>query len=164
MICPSCKAEAVPGTRWCKLCHGNLVNPEIGRLAEPVKRILATVVDGFALILVIAVATSIAWGGDFPLLALLLWMAYVCVFVYLFRQGQTPGKKLVGVRVIKESGAEPGLVVMILRECLGKWIAGMIFGLGFIWVLIDEGNQGWHDKLLNTYVVDTKSPAIAVSG
>ena len=34
-----------------------------------------------------------------------------------------------------------------------------MFLLGFIWILIDERNRGWHDKILDTYVVDLKESA-----
>jgi len=50
-----------------------------------------------------------------------------------------------------------GFFIMLIREWIGKAIiSGMIFSLGFLWILFDRDNQGWHDKLVSTYVVDQK--------
>ena len=43
--CPSCEAEVPPGSRWCAICHINVVNQQIGRLAPPVKRLIAIALD-----------------------------------------------------------------------------------------------------------------------
>jgi uncharacterized RDD family membrane protein YckC len=32
-------------------------------------------------------------------------------------------------------------------------ISGLILDLGYLWILIDENKQGWHDKIADTYVV-----------
>ena len=44
---------------------------------------------------------------------------------------------------------------MMLRECIVKQASGVML-LGYIWVLIDEKNRAWHDKILDSYVVDLK--------
>lgn len=43
---------------------------------------------------------------------------------------------------------------MLGREWIGKRISGMVFSLGYIWILMDREHQGWHDKLPATYVVE----------
>ena len=60
---------------------------------------------------------------------------------------------MLGMRVIKEDGSSAGFGTMLIREWIGKLISAMIFSLGFIWILIDKDKQGWHDKLMSTYVV-----------
>jgi hypothetical protein len=45
---------------------------------------------------------------------------------------------------------------MFFRECFVKSASGSVFGLGYIWILLDEKNRGWHDKILDSYVVDLK--------
>ena len=42
---------------------------------------------------------------------------------------------------------------MLIREWIEKVISGLILSLGFLWILFARDNQGWHDKLLGTYVV-----------
>lgn len=53
-----------------------------------------------------------------------------------------PGKNLLGMRVIKEDGRHAGFLTMLIREWVGKWISGLILGLGFLWILFDRDNQG----------------------
>jgi len=36
---------------------------------------------------------------------------------------------------------------------IGMNISSLVIGLGFLWILIDENKQGWHDKIAGTYVV-----------
>ena len=43
---------------------------------------------------------------------------------------------------------------MLFREVIGKFIiSSIVFGLGFLWIVLDKENQGWYDKLMSTYVV-----------
>lgn len=66
--------------------------------------------------------------------------------------GQTPGKWLLGVRVIRTDGQRLGVGRSILRV-IGYWISAIPLFLGFIWILFDNERQGWHDKIAGTYVV-----------
>jgi uncharacterized RDD family membrane protein YckC len=162
--CASCNAEIVPGTRWCGICHPNAVKPEIGRLASPGKRLAAYVVDLFVPLVAIAlivfvVGMSGSTGGESSgmaaaLLGVGLLVAYVVWAFVLFGRGTTPGKRMLGMRVIKEDGSHAGFFTMLVREWIGKlFISGMVFSLGFVWILFDPENQAWHDKLVSTYVV-----------
>ena len=60
--CPECNAEVPTGSRWCGLCHANVLNKEIGRLASPGKRLGAYFLDLLvpivALILILFVASA----------------------------------------------------------------------------------------------------------
>ena len=52
---------------------------------------------------------------------------------------------------------------MILREWFAKKASGAAFCLGYIWILLDSKNRGWHDKIVDTYVVDlNESEKLAV--
>lgn len=66
--------------------------------------------------------------------------------------GQTPGKAALGVRVVRINGRRMGLVTATVRY-LG-YIAGLLsFGIGFLWILVDDRRQGWHDRLARTCVI-----------
>jgi hypothetical protein len=56
--------------------------------------------------------------------------------------------------VIDEAGDPAGFFRMLAREWIGKPISMVVFCLGYVWILIDQDNQGWHDKLVDTYVVE----------
>ncbi|MXW17623.1 MAG: RDD family protein [Gemmatimonadetes bacterium] len=164
--CPSCGADRVAGTQWCALCRRNINNPALGRLATPGKRLGAWVLDSViplvvVWLMVVPFVIDLAIRGGEPSLtgfgSLIAWgvfAAYCIVALVLFTRGSTPGKHLLHMRVIKEHGATAGFWTMLGREWIGKWISGMVFSLGYVWILIDRENQGWHDKLLATYVVE----------
>ena len=65
--------------------------------------------------------------------------------------GQTPGKRLMGVRVLRSDGQRLHLGNAIRRE-LGYVLSGILF-LGYLWILFDNRRRGWHDKLAGTIVV-----------
>jgi uncharacterized RDD family membrane protein YckC len=66
--------------------------------------------------------------------------------------GQTPGKMLLGLRVIQTSGVRMTFGVAFLR-CVGYLISSLFFWLGFLWIAFDGRKQGWHDKIAATLVV-----------
>lgn len=67
--------------------------------------------------------------------------------------GQTPGKMVLRIKVIRTNGEEMSYARAFLREVIGKFISGIVLGLGYLWVAFDPGKQGWHDKIAKTYVV-----------
>ena len=158
MNCPSCNAPILAGSRWCGICHKNTQDPSIGRLASPGKRLGAYVLDiAVPSVVVMIVMMMGAAGGDSGIgfiIGAVLLLAYAVYALMLFAQGTTPGKKMLGMRVVKEDGSTAGFLTMLLREWVGKFISAMIFYLGFLWILFDRDKQGWHDKLTSTYVID----------
>ncbi len=72
--------------------------------------------------------------------------------------GQTPGKRLFGLKIIRETGEE----MTYGRACLRSicWIVSLLlFSIGFLMIAFNKQKQGLHDKLARTYVVRTK-PAL----
>ena len=65
--------------------------------------------------------------------------------------GQTPGKRLMGLLVVRADGQRVRLGGAI-RRWLGYWLSAILF-LGFLWVLVDNRRQALHDKLAGTLVV-----------
>ena len=158
--CPSCGTETPAGARWCSLCHVNLVDPEIGRLASPGKRLGAYFLDvlvplvAFIVVSPFIIGAGNGAGAGIGIIFAFLLFVYIFWALVLFSRGTTPGKRLLGMRVVKEDGKDATFFTMLIREWIGKAISGMIFLLGFLWILFDQGNQGWHDKLMSTYVIE----------
>jgi uncharacterized RDD family membrane protein YckC len=84
-----------------------------------------------------------------------LALAYFVVSWSAF--GRTLGKALLGLAVITEDGARPGVGRSILRY-VGYVISAIPLGLGFLWVLVDNDRRAWHDHLAGTRVVYRESP------
>ena len=66
--------------------------------------------------------------------------------------GWSPGKRVVGLRIVREEGGPPGPSRGFGRS-VGAVVSDLLLGLGYLWALWDRNNQTWHDKLAGTYVV-----------
>ncbi len=114
----------------------------------------------------IVVGMAVQIGGVFssaPEAALdwLKWMATalfsmllnICYFtLFVGWRGQTPGKMLLGLKIIRVSGEEVGYARALVRW-FGQGLGLLFFGLGFLMVAFSRQKQGLHDKLAGTYVV-----------
>jgi uncharacterized RDD family membrane protein YckC len=88
--------------------------------------------------------------GTGIVLTVLLVIAYFTFFWTLV--GYTPGKALLGLRVVRQDRTKLSFGRSILRF-LSYWISAIPLFLGFFWVLWDSKRQGWHDKIAGTQVV-----------
>jgi uncharacterized RDD family membrane protein YckC len=88
--------------------------------------------------------------GAYGLFNLVLFLAYAPFFWLV--AGQTPGKAIMGLRVITLDG-KPLRLHHAVRRMAGYWISAIPFFLGYLWVLIDDGRRAWHDKIAGTQVV-----------
>ena len=141
-----------------------------GHYAGFVSRLIAYVID-LAIISVIAVGAT--WfvnvvqdtlglrdliednAARFALSGLAIFLLAGIYFVFFWTlTGQTPGKMVMGVRVVTLDGKSLSLGRSI-RRVFGYWISGLVLYIGFIWILIDNRRQGWHDKLAGTCVIYT---------
>ena len=66
--------------------------------------------------------------------------------------GQTIGKMFCGLKVINTEGE-----LISYRRAFLRWIGYQasfyIFFFGFLWIVIDQNKQGWHDKIAGTFVI-----------
>ncbi len=80
------------------------------------------------------------------------WGALYFATLLAWFQGRTPGKRLLGMRVIRLDG-EP-ITLFIAFERAGGYAAGVATGLlGFAQVLWDPNRQAIHDKIAGTVVI-----------
>lgn len=91
---------------------------------------------------------------------MMVWMlmttvTYVGYFGYCFTEwhGQTIGKRMMGVRVVKINGTSLSWSDAFLRCWVGYLLALAPLGLGFWWALFDKEKRGWHDMIAETRVV-----------
>ena len=82
----------------------------------------------------------------------LLWSMYFIGFTAIC--GQTPGKRIMGLRVVNESGAPADWSSTSVRFLIGYPVSMLPLGLGFYWALVDKNNQAWHDKIAGTLVIE----------
>ena len=90
-------------------------------------------------------------------------IGYFVWWLIALKDGQTPGKKIVGIRAVSaHSGETLGWGMMFVREFLVKSMLFSVLGnvtlgiaplLDFLWPLWDADSQTLHDKIVSTYVV-----------
>jgi uncharacterized RDD family membrane protein YckC len=92
------------------------------------------------------------WNTISILLSVFYIISYYAFFWYF--TGQTPGKALLGLRVITTDGRRISPLRGILRY-FGYTLSAITLFLGFFWILIDDRRQGLHDKIAGTLVIYT---------
>ncbi|WP_305044389.1 RDD family protein [Geoalkalibacter sp.] len=80
-----------------------------------------------------------------------LWQTYKVFFTGYC--GQTPGKMVLRIQVVREDGRPVGYPRAFVREVIGKFISGALLGIGFLMVAFDRRKQGLHDRLAATLVI-----------
>ncbi len=143
-----------------KAKNDDIAYGETYELAGLVDRIAANIIDNVILIIpIVIVQFFFYFAGDqlpFQLLNFIFMAIPVAYYWYFWthKDGQTPGKFALGIRVIRANGMPMKDVDAIIRA-IGYHVSAMLFGLGFIWAIFDKKNQTWHDKIARTYVVRT---------
>ena len=140
-----------------------------GELATYGQRILAYIIDG-AIIMGIFIVGGIVVGilsAVSPKIGMIIGLIFYLVIMvgslgYMIyfpavdngftERGQTPGKKFMKIKIVKQDGSDFSVVDAIIR-LVGYACSGAIMYLGFIWIFIDDDNQGWHDKIAKTRVI-----------
>jgi uncharacterized RDD family membrane protein YckC len=70
--------------------------------------------------------------------------------------GQTAGMRILGIYIMRVDGERFGMKDAAIRHLVGYPLSMLLFFLGFLWMLWDPKQQGWHDKLAHTIVVIAK--------
>jgi uncharacterized RDD family membrane protein YckC len=88
------------------------------------------------------------------LLAAVAWTLIVGFYFVLFwsTAGQTPGMRLMGLRVVTRAGEHPGVVRSIVRV-IGLALAIIPLFAGFLPVLIDNRRRALQDLMAGTFVL-----------
>ncbi len=89
----------------------------------------------------------------FTIVSLAISLFYA-VLMWVNFDGATPGKKMLGIKIIKDDGKKLTYPVAIIRH-FSTYISYFTFFLGHLWVIWDKKKQGWHDKLAGTVVIKT---------
>jgi len=89
-----------------------------------------------------------------PFIFSLVTLVYFIYFWALL--GYTPGKFLLGLKIVRRDGSKLTVGRSFLRF-IGFWVSAIPLFFGFIWIIFDRRRQGWHDKLADTQVIYTQN-------
>jgi uncharacterized RDD family membrane protein YckC len=106
------------------------------------------IMAGFAVVAVIKATNNNQFPGELPAAVNLSLMFIIAFFYYSDswrrRNGQTVGMKAWGLKLVNDNGGRLQLSQCMLRVGTG-FFSLAIFGLGFLWALIDKKQRSWHD-------------------
>ncbi len=111
----------------------------------------------------LATATGGAIGPFFGVLVLVTFAITWSYFVLLewLWQGQTLGKRLYGLRVIRDDGAPAGFIAVLIRNLLRIVdFLPAFYGLGLLMVIVTSRSQRLGDIAAGTYVVRAPRPQL----
>jgi uncharacterized RDD family membrane protein YckC len=128
-------------------------------------RMFASLFDIFLIFAFVYGPLMSIFGHELGLLHWAVDAVLVAFTVFMWQtRGGTPGKLLLGLRVVDAATLGP----MTTPQALGRYFAYLIsmlpLCLGFIWIALDRRHQAWHDKLASTLVIHAprrpKEPAL----
>lgn len=134
------------------------------RAAGIMPRALAWLIDGVLRIgtmwvgsIPLAFFGTAGQGGMLLLLFVLVWL-YPVLFEVLW-DGQTPGKKMMGLRVVRLNGAPVGWLGALTRNLLRVVdILPLCYGFGAVCALLDTRARRIGDLVAGTLVIYTDQP------
>jgi len=106
--------------------------------------------------IVTAVSHSSVVGSNKDLIIVsgLTVLLFILNFVVLAgANGQSAGMRILGIHIARVDGKPFRMKDAILRHLIGYPLSTVFLFLGFLWMLWDPRQQGWHDKLARTVVV-----------
>jgi uncharacterized RDD family membrane protein YckC len=71
-------------------------------------------------------------------------------FLWGIADGDTPGMRFAGLRLVDFDGRKPAREARLLRQAAGLLSLGSL-GLGLVWALVDEESLTWHDHISKTF-------------
>jgi uncharacterized RDD family membrane protein YckC len=89
----------------------------------------------------------------------LLMTVFISMFYFTYfhgAAGQTPGKMILGLKVVQSTGEQMTFGLAFLRW-VGYIISAVVFYIGFVWIAFDAKKQGWHDKIAGTVVIRVRN-------
>lgn len=126
-------------------------------------RVAATFLDGLILGIPITLFVSALFGwewytgqaatGHADFVNFLLWVSVTVAF-WVNWGGKTPGKKIMGIRIVTYQGRQEfGYGKAFLRYLLGYTVSALLLGLGFVLVAFQKEKRGVHDFIAGTCVI-----------
>ncbi len=124
-------------------------------------RFLAYIFDNIIIGGIAATVTLIIFGVDNLFdgrASVFLWLLIGAIIVlsWVFMEGATPGKKIMGIKVVSYPYLGKITIGTAIIRCLSYVISYIILCLGFIMIAFREDKRGLHDLIAGTCVIQDK--------
>ena len=141
------------------------------RFASPVARLVGYLVDGFVAGVISSglparvrhdrgvsrapTSLNVLAGGSAIVAVLAVLAVAFLYFPYFWqRSGQTPGMRVMRIKVVRDADGGPISWTTGIVRLFGFFVSSFVFYIGFIWVLVDRRRRGWFDLMAGTCVVE----------
>jgi uncharacterized RDD family membrane protein YckC len=129
-------------------------------VALPTHRLIAAAFDVSMVVIAVAVFLAIfLLSGGLIAMTRQTVPLFVCVtavvalfyrLLWCLADGDTPGMRFAGLRLVDFDGRRPDREQRGLRQVAGL-LSLLSAGLGLVWALVDEENLTWHDHISKTF-------------
>jgi uncharacterized RDD family membrane protein YckC len=92
-----------------------------------------------------------SWAGMAVILLIIL-IRFGYDIVLHKKYGQTVGKKLLQIRVVRTDDSELTWKTALIRT-LSRILCSLTIGIGYLLIIVDDNKQGLHDTIAGTYVI-----------
>lgn len=117
------------------------------------ERIAAAVIDYLVLLVMAWIIGQMFYGDEFMASLVILAAGFTYNWLFWTRfNGQTPGKRMTGVRVVPMSGGRISDRQAVLRA-LGYWAEWVVLGLGLLLAFTNRDRRTLHDFMAGTRVI-----------
>ena len=127
------------------------------------QRLIAVLIDAaimFAMLIPVVIVLAIIGAISDVLgllLGILLYLVVLAAAVWIYvggigKHGQTPGKRLQGIKVVSNTGAPVGLGGAVIRWLLSNVLNSFCY-IGGLWMLWDGEKKTLYDKILDNQVI-----------
>ena len=131
-------------------------------------RVAAAIIDTICAMMIIVPVILATYGSEYltliqdkfvagpvDLLVQYVFPAVAVVIFWLTRQA-TPGKMVIGAKVVDATTLGKLSVGQAILRYLGYYVSTIPLMLGLVWVGFDAKKQGWHDKIAGTLVIKAR--------
>ena len=127
------------------------------------RRFVAWLIDAIILVIISVVKNYYPFPMSWETLVLHTKVTLIADFIipiiyaigFWTWRGQTPGKMIMRVRIIKTDGSPIGIGRAILRY-VGYVMSAIIICIGYLMIAWDGRKQGLHDKIAGTVVIRSR--------
>lgn len=116
---------------------------------------------------IIALIIAVLGFGDLTWLKILVvGLAYLLlsIFPYFFSSGQSYGKRIQKIKIVKLDGTDANVLILVLRELFKTALSIMTFGLytivAFFALTEKETSRTIHDFIFKTKAIDLEKPKV----
>jgi len=143
--------------------QADLTNATERRYAGFWIRVVASLIDSILILLVTMPALYALYGADAlggeqivqgPAHILISYVLPFVAYIFLWvKYGGTPGKRILGLRIVSIESGEHLTIGMAIIRYIGYFVSMIALFLGLIWVAFNKQKRGWHDFMAGAVVI-----------